>query len=258
MANREFRGIAVAQVTSECGDQIAAIALSYLVYSRSNSPFLAASTYAVTYVPWVFGSILLVAARRPARAPRRHGGVRSRPRGHDRGARLGHQGAPHADPGTDRAGVGLELLLGAVFGGPRGDPAGHLRGRPRLCRRGRDQPDPATGRLGVRLRAGRHHRGRGLALGRARDRLRHVCRVSCLVTLAAVRERPAVLVDGRPNLRSLFVDISAELQAGAGEQNPPRDVVAGCGRACCSSSRPRGWRSPTRENTAMARSRPGC
>ncbi len=34
-ANREFRGIIAAQVTSECGDQIAAIALSYLVYSRS-------------------------------------------------------------------------------------------------------------------------------------------------------------------------------------------------------------------------------
>jgi hypothetical protein len=57
--NREFRGVSAAQVTSECGDQIAAIALSYLVYSRSNSPFFAAATYAVTYLPWVFGSVLL-------------------------------------------------------------------------------------------------------------------------------------------------------------------------------------------------------
>ena len=40
-------------------DQIAAIAISLLVYGRSNSPFLAAATYAVTYVPWVFGSIVL-------------------------------------------------------------------------------------------------------------------------------------------------------------------------------------------------------
>src|SRR5450432_784987 len=57
--NREFRGVSAAQVTSECGDQIAAIALSYLVYSRSHSPFFAAATYAVTYIPWVFGSVLL-------------------------------------------------------------------------------------------------------------------------------------------------------------------------------------------------------
>lgn len=59
LANREFRGLATAQVISECGDQIAGIALSYLVYTRSNSPFLAAATYAVTYIPWVLGSILL-------------------------------------------------------------------------------------------------------------------------------------------------------------------------------------------------------
>ena len=59
MANREFRGIVAAQFTSECGDQIAAIALSYLVYTRSNSAFLAAATYAVTFAPWVLGSVLL-------------------------------------------------------------------------------------------------------------------------------------------------------------------------------------------------------
>ena len=59
LANREFRGIVAAQVTSECGDQIAAIALSYLVYSRSNSPFLAAATYAVRYLPLTLGSVLL-------------------------------------------------------------------------------------------------------------------------------------------------------------------------------------------------------
>jgi MFS family permease len=59
LANREFRAIVAAQFTSECGDQIAAIALSYLVYARSNSPFFAAATYAVTYIPWVLGSVLL-------------------------------------------------------------------------------------------------------------------------------------------------------------------------------------------------------
>ena len=59
LRNREFRGVILAQATSECGDQIAAIAISLLVYGRSNSPFLAAATYAVTYLPWVFGSIVL-------------------------------------------------------------------------------------------------------------------------------------------------------------------------------------------------------
>lgn len=58
-ADREFRGLTLAQFTSECGDQIAAIAISLLVYGRSNSPFLAAATYAVSYVPWVLGGVLL-------------------------------------------------------------------------------------------------------------------------------------------------------------------------------------------------------
>lgn len=58
-ADREFRGVTLAQFTSECGDQIAAIAISLLVYGRSNSPFLAAATYAVSYVPWVLGGVLL-------------------------------------------------------------------------------------------------------------------------------------------------------------------------------------------------------
>ena len=59
LANREYRGIALAQITSECGDQIAAIALSYLVYGRSNNAFFAAATYAVTYVPLILGGVLL-------------------------------------------------------------------------------------------------------------------------------------------------------------------------------------------------------
>lgn len=68
--DHEFRGLALAQFTSECGDQIAAIAISLLVYGRSNSPLLAAASYAVTYVPWILGSILLspLADRYPRRA----------------------------------------------------------------------------------------------------------------------------------------------------------------------------------------------
>jgi MFS family permease len=69
-ADREFRGLTLAQFTSECGDQIAAIAISLLVYGRSNSPFLAAATYAVSYVPWVLGGVLLapLTDRYPRRA----------------------------------------------------------------------------------------------------------------------------------------------------------------------------------------------
>jgi Transmembrane secretion effector len=59
LSNREFRGITVAQVTSECGDQIASLAIAYLVYHQSNNAFLAAAAYAVTYVPWMVGGILL-------------------------------------------------------------------------------------------------------------------------------------------------------------------------------------------------------
>lgn len=59
MRNREYRGVALAQVASECGDQICAVALSVLVYGRSHNAFLAAATYAVAYVPWVVGSLLL-------------------------------------------------------------------------------------------------------------------------------------------------------------------------------------------------------
>jgi len=69
-ADREFRGLTLAQFTSECGDQVAAIAISLLVYGRSNSPFLAAATYAVSYVPWVLGGVLLapLTDRYPRRA----------------------------------------------------------------------------------------------------------------------------------------------------------------------------------------------
>jgi MFS family permease len=57
--SREYRGILLAQFTSECGDQIGAIAVSLLVYSRSGSPFLAAASYAVTYVPIILASVFL-------------------------------------------------------------------------------------------------------------------------------------------------------------------------------------------------------
>jgi len=69
LANREFRGITVAQVVSECGDQIARIALAVLVFRDQHSVALTALTYAVSYLPLVIGGALLapVADRWPRR-----------------------------------------------------------------------------------------------------------------------------------------------------------------------------------------------
>ncbi len=59
LRNREYRGLIFAQLTSEFGDQIAAIALSFLVFHRSNSAFYAALTYAVSYIPQILGGAFL-------------------------------------------------------------------------------------------------------------------------------------------------------------------------------------------------------
>lgn len=59
LANPEFRGLTVAQITSECGDQLARVALAALVLDRSGSPFYAALAFAVGYFPAVLGSALL-------------------------------------------------------------------------------------------------------------------------------------------------------------------------------------------------------
>ena len=59
LRNREFRGLIVAQVTSEWGDHIARVALASLVLRRTDSAFLAVLAFAVSFVPAVFGSALL-------------------------------------------------------------------------------------------------------------------------------------------------------------------------------------------------------
>ncbi|HEY3951984.1 MAG TPA: MFS transporter [Streptosporangiaceae bacterium] len=66
----EFRNLWSAQLLSVAGDQLARIALTVLVYSRTHSPLLAALTYAVTIVPIFAGGVLLsgVADRFPRRA----------------------------------------------------------------------------------------------------------------------------------------------------------------------------------------------
>ena len=58
-ANREFRGLTIAQVISECGDQVARIALAVLVFNDLHSIFYTALTYAVGYLPLVVGGTLL-------------------------------------------------------------------------------------------------------------------------------------------------------------------------------------------------------
>jgi MFS family permease len=59
LANREFRGLTIAQVISECGDQVARIALAVLVFNDLHSIFYTALTYAVGYLPLFIGGTLL-------------------------------------------------------------------------------------------------------------------------------------------------------------------------------------------------------
>jgi len=56
---REFRGMVIAQIASQAGDQIASVALALLVLNQTGSPLLAAGTFAVSFVPSLLGSALL-------------------------------------------------------------------------------------------------------------------------------------------------------------------------------------------------------
>jgi MFS family permease len=56
---REFRGLVLAQVTSEAGDQIARVALALLVLAETDSALLAAATFAVSFIPTFLGAALL-------------------------------------------------------------------------------------------------------------------------------------------------------------------------------------------------------
>lgn len=59
LRNSEFRGLVVAQVASEWGDNIARVALASLVLARTDSAFLAVLAFVVSFIPAVFGSALL-------------------------------------------------------------------------------------------------------------------------------------------------------------------------------------------------------
>jgi MFS family permease len=68
-ASREFRTLWLAQILSVAGDRLALVAITVLVFSRTHSALATASAYAVSYIPWLIGGLLLsgIADRRPRR-----------------------------------------------------------------------------------------------------------------------------------------------------------------------------------------------
>src|SRR5690242_17624323 len=57
--NRDFAVLYFAGTQSQLGDQLARVALSILVFARTGSGLLTATTYALTYLPAVAGGVLL-------------------------------------------------------------------------------------------------------------------------------------------------------------------------------------------------------
>lgn len=68
-AQREFRALWLSQVLSVAGDRLALVAITLLVYERTNSALLTAAAYAAGFVPWVAGGVAF--ARLADRLPRR-------------------------------------------------------------------------------------------------------------------------------------------------------------------------------------------
>jgi MFS family permease len=60
-AVREFRALFGTFLLSSAGDELARVALTVLVYARTESPLLAALTFAIGYLPWLLGGPLLSA-----------------------------------------------------------------------------------------------------------------------------------------------------------------------------------------------------
>jgi len=58
-AVREFRPLFGTFLLSTAGDELARVALTVLVYQRTNSPLLAALTFAISHFPWIIGGPLL-------------------------------------------------------------------------------------------------------------------------------------------------------------------------------------------------------
>ena len=58
-ARSEFRALWLAQLLSVAGDQLARVAMTFLVFERTQSVLWTAVTYAVTFLPWVIGGVAL-------------------------------------------------------------------------------------------------------------------------------------------------------------------------------------------------------
>ncbi|MBA3369233.1 MAG: MFS transporter [Geodermatophilaceae bacterium] len=58
---REFRFLFVAHLLSLIGDELARVALAILVFDSTESPFLAAATFGISYAPWLIGGPFLAA-----------------------------------------------------------------------------------------------------------------------------------------------------------------------------------------------------
>jgi MFS family permease len=68
--NREFRALAIANALSLAGDDLARVALAIVFFQRTHSPFIATFTFALSFLPGLFGGPLL--ATLGDRFPRRH------------------------------------------------------------------------------------------------------------------------------------------------------------------------------------------
>ena len=60
-AVREFRPLFGTFLLSTAGDELARVALTVLVYQRTDSPLLSAMTFAIGHLPWLLGGPLLSA-----------------------------------------------------------------------------------------------------------------------------------------------------------------------------------------------------
>jgi len=58
---REFRFLFLGHLLSLIGDELVRVALAILVFDSTNSPFLAAATFGISYAPWLIGGPFLSA-----------------------------------------------------------------------------------------------------------------------------------------------------------------------------------------------------
>ena len=192
LRHREFRGLVVAQVTSELGDHIARVALASLVLARTESAFLAVLAFVVSFVPAVFGSALLGALA--DRLPRKVVML---------GCDLARAGivAVIALLAVDSTPVWVLLALLLVaetfYRAVRGRPPRRRPGRAArpagVPRRHRPAAHALPGRPGGRHRGSRGGHRRGGGAGRAAARRGHVPRV-----VPRARVDPAVASGGGP------------------------------------------------------------